>query len=123
LRNRGNGCGFGASGNSTGGNPAVPSSEFINARFSARRRDTSSSSSRTYFDRIVFFNQLIMAIELRGPEPEDDGPSQVHQENSPASDERKQGSGESSEQKVRLIWILLGNGADKPSQFQSKSNE
>ena len=46
LRSRGNGCGFDASGNSTGGNPAVPSSEFISARFSARRRATSSSNSQ-----------------------------------------------------------------------------
>ena len=46
LRSRGNGCGFDASGNSTGGNPAVPSSEFISARFSARRRASSSSNSQ-----------------------------------------------------------------------------
>ncbi len=34
-----------------GGNPAVPSSEFTSARFSARSRATSSSSSNTYRDR------------------------------------------------------------------------
>jgi hypothetical protein len=45
--NRGKGCGFGASGNSTGGNPAVPNSEFISARFSARSRVTSPSSKPT----------------------------------------------------------------------------
>jgi len=32
----------------TGGNPAVPSSEFTSARFSARNRATSCSSIRTY---------------------------------------------------------------------------
>src|SRR5207245_10447430 len=64
---RGSGCGFGASGNSTGGNPAVPSSEFISARFSARRRDTSSSSSPTYLDRKSFFKCSSMV--LNGPQP------------------------------------------------------
>jgi hypothetical protein len=58
LRKRGRGCGFGASGNSTGGKPAVPSSEFVSARFSARNRDTSSSSNLTYRDRMNCLNRV-----------------------------------------------------------------
>jgi len=37
-----------SSSSDTGGNPAVPRSEFTSARFSARSRSTSRSSSRTY---------------------------------------------------------------------------
>jgi hypothetical protein len=44
----GNSAGFTASANSTGGNPAVPSNEFISARFSIRNRATSPSSIPTY---------------------------------------------------------------------------
>ena len=68
--NRGNGCGFGASGNSTGGNPAVPSSEFISARFSARSRATSASSSPTYLVRKACFSYSNIVSERPLPRTE-----------------------------------------------------
>jgi hypothetical protein len=43
----------------------VPSSEFINARFSARRRDTSSSSDRTYFDLTISARNRNMTVLIR----------------------------------------------------------
>src|SRR4029077_12744529 len=47
-----------------GGNPAVPSSEFTSARFSARSRATSSSSSSTYRPRACRPSQVIIDCHM-----------------------------------------------------------
>ena len=49
----------------SGGNPAVPSSEFTSARFSARNRSTSASSASTYRDRKCKEIHEIMFFDIR----------------------------------------------------------
>ena len=56
-------CGASCS-SARGGNPAVPSSEFTSARFSARSRAVSSSSKRTYRPRRFRANHVINSCHM-----------------------------------------------------------